>query len=137
VLGTAVVWGFSALQAYGNLAYKANGPRAYRFGNAFTADAGVNVPFANYKFSLIGEVNGEFWGHDTSDLAGSAGREADGHVLNTGGEAVYVSPALQWKPAETMSITAGVQIPVHQNFRGTQLKSDLNFNLGAFGRFGP
>ncbi|MBI4396517.1 MAG: hypothetical protein HY548_05445 [Elusimicrobia bacterium] len=136
IAGTALVWALPILSLYGDATYRLNGSRAYTFGNALAVNAGANVPFANDKLSFLGEINGEFSSRDESDFVGAPGRNPDGTVQNTGGETVYFSPALQWRPGGTWAFTAGVQLPVYQNFRGTQLKSDVNYNLGAYARFG-
>ena len=136
IVGTAFLWGVPHITFYGDATYKINGSRAYTFANALALNVGANVPVAGDKLSFLGEFNGEFSGRDESDLTGAPGRNPDGTVRNTGGETIYFSPALQWRPLGYLTFTAGVQLPVHQNFRGTQLKADLNYNLGLYARFG-
>jgi len=135
IIGTALLWGLPRFALYGDATYKINGRRAYTFAEALALNIGVNAPFAD-EFSLIGEINGTFSGRDRSDFVGAPGRNPDGTVQNTGGETVYFSPALQWRPAGSWAFTAGVQIPVYQNFRGTQLRNDLNYTFAAYARFG-
>lgn len=135
VAGTALVWGLSRLSLYGDASYKINGHRAYTFGDALTVNAGLNLPLPGDDFSVIGEINGEFLARDKSDFVGAPGRDPDGSVANTGGETVYFSPALQWRPGG-WALTAGAQWPIYQNFRGVQLKADVNYTLGLSTRFG-
>ncbi len=134
ILGTAFVWGLPLLSLHGDVSYKKNGRRAYAFGDAFAVNAGAQAPLGD-RFGFLAEVNGEFYGRDLSDLTGAPGRDPDGTVQNTGGETVYFSPALRWSPAGEWALTAGVQWPLHQNFRGTQLKAEVNYTLGLSARF--
>jgi hypothetical protein len=136
IVGTAFLWGIPHVTFYGDATYKVNGSRAYTFADSLAVNAGVDVPLVEGTLGLLGEFNGEFSGKDESDLVGAPGRNPDGTVANTGGETIYFSPALRWSPAGTLSFTAGVQLPLHQNFRGTQLKNDVNYNFAVFSRFG-
>lgn len=121
--------------AYGDVSYKLNTRAAYTFGNLLAVNAGVgcSVPGAP-RLSLSGEVNGEFAARDRSIEKGAAGLLPNGDVDSTGGETVYLTPALQWRPFHALALSLSVQIPVHQNLRGTQLQSGLNYDLGLRAR---
>jgi hypothetical protein len=136
IVGSAFLWGIPHVSFYGDLTYRFNGSRAYTFGNGLAVNAGADVPLAGEKLSLLAEFNGQFAGRDESDLVGAPGRNPDGTVANTGGETVFFSPSLQWKPVGNLSFTGGAQLPLHQKFRGTQLKNDVNYNFAVYTRFG-
>lgn len=136
IVGTSYVWGLSWLSLYGDTTYKIHGDRSYIFGDILAVNIGANIPFAKDRLSFLGEFNGEFSGRDESKLAGAPGRDPDGTVQNTGGEIIYFSPAIQWRPFKRWSLTAGVQLPIYQKFRGTQLKADVNYNAGLYTQFG-
>jgi len=119
---------------YGDMSYKINGSSAYKFGNPFAFNAGLNYPIQK-GFSLVGEINSQFITRDRSELQGP-GVLSSGAVRDTGGETVYLSPGFQWRPTVALGIQLGVQLPVYQNLRGTQLASNVNTTFGVTYRFG-
>ncbi len=133
--GAALIWGFPLLSAYGDLTYRLNGGAAYTFGNVLALNAGVNVPIASSRWSFTGELNAEVIARDTSSLTGP-GVLPNKEVRDSGGETVYATPGVQWRPAPGWAVNAGVQLPIYQYLRGTQLAAEANYILAVFTRFG-
>ena len=135
IIGAAAVWGFPTLTTYGDFSYKINGSESYKFGNFLALNAGANyaLPQMN-QFSLVGEVNAEYAARDRSDLSGP-GVLPGGDVRDTGYKKVYLTPGIQWRPAKDWALNFNAQVPVYQNVNGTQLASEVNYNLGASLRF--
>ena len=134
ILGGAWILRRPDFSLYGDLSYKINGNSSYQFGNPFALNAGLNYPIRK-KFSLVGEINSQFTAQDRSNQQGP-GVLSNGVVRDTGGETVYLSPGFQWRPAVAWGIQLGVQLPVYQNLRGTQLASNANITFGLTYRFG-
>ena len=135
IVGAAAVWGLPMLTAYGDFSYKINGSEPYKFGNFLALNAGVNYALQSMdQFSLVGEVNAEVVARDESDL-GLPGVFAPGDVPNTGYKKVYLTPGIQWRPAKDWALNFNAQVPVYQDVNGTQLASDVNYNLGVSLRF--
>ncbi len=134
IVGAALNWGFIGFITHADVTYKMNGTAGYEFGDVVAANAGINVPLKSKKWSFSGEINSEFRQRDISSRPG-AGVRTDKKVVNSGGETVYLTPGIQWQPRESWVINAGVQIPVYQNFRGTQLAAKHNYVLSFYRRF--
>ena len=135
IVGAAAVWGSPALTTYGDFSYKINGSESYKFGNFLALNAGANyaLPQMN-QFSLVGEVNAEYAARDRSDLSGP-GVLPGGDVRDTGYKKVYLTPGIQWRPAKDWALNFNAQVPVYQDANGTQLASEVNYNLGVSLRF--
>jgi hypothetical protein len=136
VVGLAGAVNLRRASLYGDATYKLAGTRAYTFGDLFALNAGVNVPFGHRaRFSATSEINIEAAGRDTSSLPGP-GVLPDKAVRDSGYEAVYFTPGLQWRPSRRWILSAAVQLPLHQNYRGTQLAADANWLFSFQGRWG-
>lgn len=136
VAGLAGALNIRRASLYGDATYKLAGTRAYTFGDLFALNAGVNVPLGlRARFSVTSEVNVEAAGRDTSSLPGP-GVLPDRTVRDSGYETVYFTPGFQWRPTRRWTLSAAVQLPIHQNYRGTQLAADANWLFSIQGRWG-
>lgn len=136
IIGGAAVWAFPILTAYGDVSYKVNGNAAYTFGNFLTLNTGINYTFPQLKqLSFVGEFNFEKAARDMSNVPGP-GVLSGGIVRDTGAEKIFLSPGFQWRPGGQWSLNFNAQVPAHQNLRGTQLASNINYLFGVTTRFG-
>jgi hypothetical protein len=137
IVGGALIWGFTAFSLYGDATYKIYGnTSSYRFGNVFSPSAGINYPLPIYPaLSLTGEVLGQFVARDHSDTVNS-GVLPNGKVNSSGGDTLFIAPGFHWTFLTTWALSASFQVPVYQNLRGTQLKSELNIATALSTRFG-
>ena len=135
IVGAAAVWGSPVVTTYGDFSYKINGSEPYKFGNFLALNAGANyaLPQMN-QLSLVGEVNAEYAARDKSDLSGP-GVLPGGDVRDTGYKKIYLTPGIQWRPGKDWTLNFNAQVPVYQNVNGTQLASEVNYNLGVSLRF--
>ncbi len=129
IAGAAGYRAFGRATVYGDLTYKYNLHSAYSFGNQLAVDAGVLVPVSK-RWSLTGELNVEATEKDRAIETGPTVR-ADGVVTNTGGQAVYLAPGLQWRPVGDLAFSAGVQVSVYQYVNGAQLAAGLSYLFGV------
>jgi hypothetical protein len=135
IVGSAVVWGGPILTTYGDFSYKINGDKPYSFGNFFSLNSGINYAIPQQpNLSLVGELNVEVAAQDKSDMAGP-GVLSSGKVRDTGYKKVFVSPGFQYRPSENWTVSLGVQVPVMQDLRGTQLASETSYSVGVSTRF--
>lgn len=135
IAGGSAAWSLEHFSFYGDLNYRYNTDRAYTFGDIFGINLGIHYPLPKAPiFSFSAEVGAQFIGRDTSDLEGP-GVYANKIVRDSGAELVFFSPGAQWDMGRGLSLSAGVQLPVHQNFRGTQLASQTDYVLSLSGRF--
>ncbi|MEK7748339.1 MAG: hypothetical protein AAB300_04625 [Nitrospirota bacterium] len=136
IVGGAIVSGGQTITTYGDFSYKINGDKSYSFGNFFSLNGGMNYTIPQQpRFSLVGELNVEVAAQDQSDIAGP-GVLPSGKVRDTGYKKLFVSPGLQYRPGGNWTVNFGVQVPVVQDLRGTQLASEVNYSFGISTRFG-
>jgi hypothetical protein len=131
--GASATWGLPRLSLYGDASWKIQGGAAYQFGDAFSLNAGLNAPLGSW--SLTAELSAEAVGRDRSSLPGP-GVLPSHKVRDSGHEAAYAAPGLQWRPARGWTLSLGAQLPLYQNYRGTQLAVDVNWTAAVFARFG-
>lgn len=140
IIGMASVWAFSPFSLYGDVTHKFHADNAsYRYGDATTVRAGMNLPFPSHpKVSLINELSLRVAARDHSDVAsGMTGfLLPDGKVDSSGGETVTWGTGFQWQTPWKFSIQPLVYIPLHQNLKGTQLRSGTNVSVSIHSRFG-
>lgn len=135
IVGGAGIWGLPLLTLYGDVTYKINGNKSYRFGNSLAANIGASVPVPRFEgVSLLTAFNGQFNERDKSAQSGP-GVLPGGTVRDTGGETFYFAPALQFSSGSDWAVTTGIQLPIAQNYRGTQLKSDVYYTSNVHMRF--
>ncbi len=103
---------------------------AISFGNQFNYDLafGYRLYPAQYEtfrekvINLYLEVNGTVNGKN----------EVDGETAeNSGGHTIFLSPGLQWVPLQNLLVEASVQLPVFEDFNGTQLGNNFTFSAGV------
>lgn len=134
--GAAAAANLKRFSLYGDAVYKLSGRRAYTFGDLFSLNLGINVPFApRARFSATAELNLEAAGRDTSDRPGP-GVYPNKTVRDSGYETLYATPGLQWRPSRRWTLSGAVQLPLHQNYRGAQLAAEANWLFSAQGRWG-
>lgn len=106
-----------------------NGPGTddYRLGDTLQLNAGISYPIAR-KLGLLVQAN--FLLRDR-DGKGRTGEE----VQKTGGEFLYFSPGLEFRPSEDWRLYGLVQIPVYQRVNLIQTVSEYNVLVGATWRF--
>jgi hypothetical protein len=58
-------------------------------------------------------------------------------ITNTGGQWVYLVPALNLKLVSPIAIRLNAHIPVHRKLNGTQLTSSYKLSIALFYQFNP
>lgn len=135
LLGAAAIWSFWDVSLYGDATWKRAGRKAYTFGDAVSLTAGLNYPLPFLPSTGVSaELNLDVAGRDRSEFGGS-GVMPDGLVRDTGGDSLFVTTSLQWRPSKSVSLSAGVQIPAYQSLNGTQLKAGLSPHASVSTRF--
>ncbi len=106
-----------------------NGPGTddYRLGDRLQVNAGVSYPLTRH-WGLLGQLN--FLLRDRDDK-GKTGEE----IQKTGGEFLYFSPGLEFRPSERWRFYGLVQVPVYQRVNLIQIVSDYNLLFGASFKF--
>jgi hypothetical protein len=56
-------------------------------------------------------------------------------IQKTGGEMLYLSPGLEWRPTTDWRLYAIVQVPVYERVSLIQTVSDYNLLVGVSSRF--
>ncbi len=137
IVGGAGVWTLAPAIVYGDVTYEMYGSNAaYQFGNALGTRLGASLPVPHVKpLRVTGEFIGHFLARDHSDTPGN-GVLPDGKVDNSGSDTLFIAPGLEWRIHPNWVLKPAVQIPVYQNMRGTQLKTDYNVTLSLSTRFG-
>ncbi len=116
LVGTAVRgrWGVSADVGHSRSA-KSGG---YRFGSVTRYDVAIGVRFPNHIETLRSRTLQLYleWNGSVAE------RDRDGAlaVQNTGGHVGFLSPGVQWVVLPQLLFEGSVQIPVIQDFNGTQ-----------------
>ncbi len=99
----------------------------YRLGDTLQVTMGTSYPVFP-KVGLLGQINFLLRGRDDK---GSTREE----IQKTGGEFLYLSPGLEFRPNENWRIYGLAQIPVYQRVNLIQTVSDYNLLFGATYRF--
>jgi len=129
-LGTVGAWIGKRFGIYGDASYAFNGTsEGHKFGNAiiynlalgFRAFPAVYETYPASQWNLYLELNGKFAARDKSN---SEVRK------DTGGNAVLLSPGLQYIPTRQILLEAAIQLPLIQNLSGTQLGTDYSVLVG-------
>lgn len=120
---------YGLMPFFASLHYKWNGKGHddYLIGNILTTSAGVTYPLLT-RWGFIAQVN---FVSRAEDGAGTTHEE----VEKTGGDYLYVSPGLQWRPMDHLEVYSIVQLPVYQRVNEIQLTSDWNLLAGLSYRF--
>ncbi len=121
--------GYGTLPVFSSVIGQLNGPGTdnYRLGDTLQVNLGTSYPLTK-RFGLLGQVN--FLLKDLDDK-GRTGEE----IQKTGGEFLYFSPGLEFRPAENWRAFALIQLPVYRRVNSIQLVSDYNVLFGASYRF--
>lgn len=117
------------LPVFGSIAAQFNGAGTddYRLGDTIQFNIGVSYPIVPW-LGFLTQFN--FLLRDR-DGKGQTGEE----IQKTGGEVLYFSPGLEFKPAEDWRAFAIIQIPVYERVNLIQTVSDYNLLFGASYRF--
>ena len=107
-----------------------NGPGTddYRIGDTVRINVGTSYPI-HPKVGLLAQMN--FLLRDRDDK----GRTRE-EIEKTGGEFLYFSPRLEFRPSENWRAYAVLPFPIYQRTNSIQLVSDYNILMGARFRFG-
>jgi hypothetical protein len=102
-----------------------NGPGNddYRLGDSVHVNLGTSYPLTR-RLGVMTQLNVLIRDRDGIGLT----RE---EVEKTGGEFVYLSPGLEWRPAEGWRVVALIQLPIYQRVNSLQTASDYNVLLGV------
>ena len=100
------------------------------FGNQFNYDLALGyrlypVQYETYREKVINlylEINGQVNGKNKVE-----GETAE----NSGGHTIFLSPGVQWVLLQNLLLEASVQLPVFEDFNGTQLGNDFTFSAGV------
>ena len=107
--------------------WNGQGHEDYRLGRVLTLSAGTVYPVLT-QWGVVTQLNVV---HKGKEDAGPTHEE----VGKTGGEFLYVTPGLQWRPTTALDISALVQLPVHQRVNEIQLTSQYNVLVSVGYRF--
>ncbi len=99
----------------------------YRLGDTLNVNLGTSYPLSP-KLGLLTQLN--FLVRDRDGI----GRTTQ-EVQKTGGELLYFSPGIEFRPSDSWRAFALVQIPVYQRVNSIQVVSDYNVLVGASYRF--
>lgn len=121
--------GYGTLPFFVSLLGQLNGAGTddYRLGDTLQVSAGTSYPLLP-KVGLMGQVN--FLLKDRDDK----GRTSE-EIQKTGGEFLYLSPGLEFRPTDNWRVYMLAQIPVYQRVNSIQVVSDYNLLFGAAWRF--
>ena len=110
-----------------------NQANGFEFGDEFHYNAMLKyriwpVQYPGKDTFILLELNGIH--EERSEAGGRA-------VGNSGGETIFLSPGIQWLPAQNIVLEAGVQLPVYQDRNGMQLGRDVTVLTGFRWTFLP
>jgi len=130
-LGTVAAWIGLKYGVYGDVSYSFNGSsNGLSHGNSLTYNAAfgyrlIPAVYDTYPTQVVNlylELNGKY--ASRNKLIGQ-------EVANSGGNEVFVSPAIQYIPSRILLVEGSVQIPIVNSLNGTQLGTDFMVNLGV------
>ena len=118
------------LPFFWNASAQFNGPGNdnYRLGDTFQFNIGTSYPIVP-KWGLLTQFN--LLVKDRDGIGNT-----DEEVEKTGGEFLYFSPGLEYRPNDSWRLYTLVQIPIYQRVNLIQTTSDYNILMGATYRFG-
>jgi len=121
--------GYGTLPLFSSVIGQLNGPGTddYRLGDTLQVNLGTSYPLMK-QVGLLGQIN--FLLKDLDDQ-GRTGEE----IRKTGGEFLYFSPGIEFRPTQNWRMFALVQLPVYRRVNSIQLVSDYNVMFGASCRF--
>ena len=121
--------GYGTLPFFTSVLGQINGPGSddYRLGDTLQVNMGTSYPLFK-QVGLLAQLN--FLLRDR-DGKGRTGEE----IQKTGGEILYFSPGLEFRPTEDWRFYALVQVPVYQRVNLIQTVSDYNVLFGMSYRF--
>ena len=120
---------YGKLPLYASVISRLNGRGTddYRLGNALQLNLGANYPIHS-KLALITQFN--LLLKDRDDRG--ATRE---EIEKTGGETLYFSPGLEFRPNKDWTAYALIQLPLYQRVNSIQVVSSYNVVFGVTRRF--
>lgn len=101
----------------------------YRVGNTLDANLGTAYPLGD-RLQFLAQANYRYHHRDDSQEA-EEGEEPEGPVVNTGGQAFYLTPGLRFQAASLLSLQAYMQVPVYQKVNEIQLVSPYHLWFGV------
>lgn len=107
--------------------FNGRGTDEYRLGDTLQMNLGTAYPVWP-TVSALAQLN--FLWRDR-DAKGRTGEE----IQKTGGEFLYLSPGVEWRPAADWRAYAMIQVPVYQRVNLIQVTSDYNVLAGLSYRF--
>jgi len=120
---------YGTLPVFSSLIGQLNGAGTddYRLGDTLNVNLGTSYPLSQ-KFGLLTQLN--FLVRDRDGI----GRTTQ-EVQKTGGEFLYLSSGVEFRPSPQWRAFALVQIPVYQRVNSIQVVSDYNVLAGVSYRF--
>ena len=120
---------YGTLPVFSSVLGQFNGPGNddYRLGDTLNVNLGTSYPLSP-KFGLLTQLN--FVLRDRDGIG-----RTDQEVQKTGGEFLYFSPGIEFRPSDSWRAYMLVQIPVYQRVNSIQVVSDYNVLLGMTYRF--
>lgn len=121
--------GYGTLPVFTSVIGQLNGPGddEYRLGDTLQINIGMSYPIT-HSTGLLTQLN--FLLRDR-DGKGTTGEE----IQKTGGEALYFSPGLEFRPHDDWRLFTTVQIPIYERVNLIQTVSDYNVLFGLSYRF--
>lgn len=121
--------GYGTLPVFTSVIGQFSGPGNddYRLGDTLRVNLGASHPVLP-KLGIVTQLN--FLVRDR-DGQGNTNQE----IQKTGGESLYFSPGLEFRPTPDWKAYALVQIPIYQRVNSIQVVSDYNVLVGASYRF--
>lgn len=121
--------GYGVMPFFTSVTGQINGPGTddYRLGDTLQVNAGVSYPITP-KLGFLTQINFLLRDRD------GKGR-TDEEIQKTGGEFLYFSPGLEFRPSEDWRFYGLVQVPVYQRVNLIQTVSDYNVLFGVRYRF--
>lgn len=115
---------------FASAAGRLNGPgeSGYRLGDSVMLHAGGTAPLAGRLLGML-QLNAVA---RRRDWKGSTREDTS----NTGGEALYVTPGLEYAAGGGLALTAAVQLPILQRVNGYQIVAPYGLRTGVGYRFG-
>ncbi|MBI1195234.1 MAG: hypothetical protein GC138_05260 [Gammaproteobacteria bacterium] len=115
-------WTLHSLDTFASLQYRLNTENdlKYEFGDALTANAGLDYRIAN-KLLVSGQINARYAKRD---------RFLGQDVPSTGSTMVYATPGIRVESSDQLSLYAHLQLPVYQRVNDVNLVPRYQFMFG-------
>lgn len=105
------------------------GDSEYKFGNEFQSTIGIADRFVIGSITLDPSISIKY------RKANPDKRNADNTILvnfgSTGGEWVFIRPAISYNPSPSIAIQSNIELPVYANLIDTQVSPTYRVNIGV------